>query len=39
MGKEDGIDWDEARIVACEYGLRQREGLESIREKKDEKRY
>ena len=52
MGKEDGgltrhrvsyesgIDWNEARIVACEYGLRQRktrEGIESLREKIDRK--
>ena len=37
---ESGIDWDEARIVACEYGLRQRkarEGIESLREKIDGK--
>ena len=48
MGKEDGglarhsvdcgsgIDWGEARVVACEYGLRQRkarEGIESLRER------
>ena len=54
MGKEDGgstrhsgscesgIDWNEARIVACEYGLRQRkarEGIESLREKIDGKLY
>ena len=31
-----GIDWGEARVVACEYGLRQRkarEGIESLRER------
>ena len=48
MGKEDGglarhgvncgsgIDWGEARVVACEYGLRQRkarEGIQSLRER------
>ena len=48
MGREDGglarhsvdcgsgIDWGEARVVACEYGLRQRkarEGIESLRER------
>ena len=48
MGKEDGglaghgvdcgsgIDWDEASVVACEYGLRQRkarEGIQSLRER------
>ena len=48
MGKEDGglarhsvdcgsgIDWGEARVVACEYGLQQRkarEGVESLRER------
>ena len=48
MGKEDGrlarhsvdcgsgIDWGEARLVACECGLRQRkarEGIESLRER------
>ena len=25
---ESGIDWNEARIVACEYGLRQRKARE-----------
>ena len=48
MGKEDGglarhsvdcgsgIGWGEARVVACEYGLRQRKarkGIESLRER------
>ena len=31
-----GIDWGEARVVACEHGLRQRkarEGIESLRER------
>ena len=49
MGKEDGglvrhsvdceseIDWDAAKIVACEYELWQREGIESIWGKKDGK--
>ena len=52
MGKEDGglarhsvdcgsgIDGGEARVVACEYGLRQRkarEGIESLRERSNEK--
>ena len=34
------IDWGEARVVACEYGLRQRkarEGIESQREKSNGK--
>ena len=48
MGKEGGelarqsvdcgsrINWDEASVVACEYGLRQRKqskGTESLRER------
>jgi len=37
---ESGIDLDESRIVACDYGLQQRkarEGIESLREKIDQK--
>ena len=37
---ESEIDWDEAKIVACENGSQQRkarEGIESLREKKDGK--
>ena len=49
MGKEDGgsashsvdceseIDWDEAKIVPCEYESWQREGTESVGGKKDGK--
>ena len=52
MGKEDGglarqsvdcrsgIDWGEASVMACKYGLRQRnasEGIESLRERSNGK--